>query len=162
MHSCSARLGKPLSSRDVERLYRVVDELSPHMAVEALRALGSPDTYVRNLYLASLVCSSRDATWIHIPSAVAAVSRRGGRRPGAMSTSLDREQAFMSVIMEEVVAGAVITAADLWSRFCRLVGKVVCLATIYRLLSRHGWYRVNSLVHRGAVRLISSTRLVRG
>lgn len=65
---------------------------------------------------------------------------RGGRRWGLLT--LEQEMALLARWETRAQAGDVVTAKQFHADVCRVVGRDVSLAYVYRLLHRHHWRKI--------------------
>jgi transposase len=69
-----------------------------------------------------------------------AESKRGGRYHALMSK--EEESAFLSQFEEAGSKGSILTANDIKEALEKRLGREVHIATVYRILRRHGWRKV--------------------
>lgn len=78
--------------------------------------------------------------WAKEGDAVFDVRRRGGRRNQHLDP--EQERALLGPFVESARAGGMLTVAEIQRAFEAKTGKRVAPSTVYRLLDRHGWRKV--------------------
>lgn len=78
--------------------------------------------------------------WVKEGDALFDLKPRGGRN--RQHLTVQQEQQLLAPFIEQAQAGALMQVAQIQHAYEQRVGKAVAQSTIYRLLARHGWRKV--------------------